>query len=102
MTNQRQENKHCGHSQPSNFLFGFLIGTTCVIAGGYLFGTKQGRDLLIKMVQFSENLESNIENYIHKKNRLVLDKNSKPFIHVNVEGILDRIQKVAVSNRTKK
>ena len=46
---------------PSNFWFGFALGTIAATAGSYLFGTKNGRDTIEKILDFSENLEENLQ-----------------------------------------
>jgi hypothetical protein len=50
------QNKHT----VSNFWFGFLLGSAGAITAAFLFGTKNGRKTLQKLLSLSENLEENI------------------------------------------
>lgn len=47
--------------QPSNFWFGFALGTIAAVGSPYLLGTKNGRDLTKKLLDLTENLEENLE-----------------------------------------
>jgi hypothetical protein len=47
-----------GH-QPTNFWFGFALGSLSAAAAAYLFGTKQGRQQLKKLVELSEQVGDN-------------------------------------------
>lgn len=49
------------HHNPSNFWFGFSLGTIMGVAGVYLFGTEQGRKNLHKALELTENLEETVE-----------------------------------------
>lgn len=49
------------HLNPSNFWFGFSLGTIMGVAGVYLFGTEQGRKNLHKALELTENLEETVE-----------------------------------------
>ena len=51
------------HSQPSNFWFGFALGTVSVSALAYLLGTKKGRDQLKKVLEYAEQYEYNSDDF---------------------------------------
>jgi uncharacterized protein HemX len=54
----------------SNFWLGFSLGGVALGLGVFLFGTKKGREMLVKILQLTENLEENLialEKYIEKE-----------------------------------
>jgi hypothetical protein len=64
--------------QPSNFWFGFALGTIAAVGSSYLLGTKNGRDLTKKLLDLTENLEENL-NLI--KTELVKEMEKHPGAH---------------------
>lgn len=46
----------------SNFWFGFAFGSLAVVAGSFFLGAKDGRDFLKRLLDFTEDLEKNLEN----------------------------------------
>lgn len=56
----------------SNFWFGFVLGGTTVLGLGYFFGTKKGRQMLKKGLDFFENFEENLASLIKE-----IEKNEK-------------------------
>lgn len=45
-------------NHPTNFWFGFALGTTSVALLAYLLGTKKGRQSFKKLIELSENMEN--------------------------------------------
>ena len=56
---KKQNNTH-----PTNFWFGFAIGTLGAAIAAYLMGTKKGRQNLRKFIELSENIEENSPDLI--------------------------------------
>lgn len=54
------------HTPQSSFWFGFALGSITLAAGAFLFGTKQGRKTLQKMLELSENLEDNVVSLVQE------------------------------------
>lgn len=52
------------HNYPTNFWFGFALGTVSAITLSYLLGTKQGRELLKKLVKVSEHLDETSPDFL--------------------------------------
>lgn len=52
------------NNHPTNFWFGFAVGTLGAAIAAYLVGTKKGRHNLKKLIEFSENMEENTPNLI--------------------------------------
>ncbi|MBI4004506.1 YtxH domain-containing protein [Candidatus Roizmanbacteria bacterium] len=44
------------HNTPTNFWFGFAVGSMSAMITTYLLATKQGRETLKKLIELSENL----------------------------------------------
>ena len=42
--------KKINNQHPSNFWFGFSLGTIAAVSAGYLLGTKKGREFLKKLM----------------------------------------------------
>ena len=80
----------------SNFWIGFSLGVCTLMGGGYLFGTKRGREYVKKMLRFSENIEANLEKMIEKVDKQTSKKDSKSGLSAleNIEGILGKIKQV--------
>ena len=80
----------------SNFWVGFTVGICTLVVGGYLFGTRKGRESVKKALRFSENIEANLEKLIEKidKNSSKKEGKNKMSVLENVEGILSRINQV--------
>lgn len=55
--------------QLSNFWFGFVLGGISVLGLGYFFGTKKGRQMLKKALDFFENFEENLASLIKEIER---------------------------------
>jgi hypothetical protein len=51
--------KHNNHKL-TQFWFGFALGSVAIGAGAFLFGTKKGRSIVKRLVEYSENLEENL------------------------------------------
>lgn len=45
------------NSHPTNFWFGFAVGSITAAATGYFLGTKQGRQTLKKIIEYAETVE---------------------------------------------
>jgi hypothetical protein len=69
MTNQNK-------TTPSNFWFGFAIGTASAVGIGYLLGTKKGRSVLKSVIEYAEELGEDPEQFMELLNT-VLDSASK-------------------------
>lgn len=83
----------------SNFWLGFSLGAITLGIAGYLLGTKNGRTLLKKLLELSENLEENIlllgeeleENFVEKSQ---LGQPQKPSqeTHSTLHDVLEKIK----------
>lgn len=62
--------KKINNHHSSNFWFGFSLGTLAAVAAGYLLGTKKGRLLLKKLLEYSDQFPEKIPELIDglKKN----------------------------------
>lgn len=90
-----RNNRHEG----GNFWFGFSLGTIVMALLAYFFGTKHGRSLLKQMMDFTENLEENLQLLIEKQvekqgnNSNQLETSHKSTLVTSLETIIDKIKK---------
>ena len=66
---------------PSNFWFGFALGTIAAVGSSYLLGTQNGRDLTKKLLDLTENLEENLDLI---KTELVKEMEKHPGTHTEL------------------
>ncbi|QQG44534.1 MAG: hypothetical protein HYW86_01300 [Candidatus Roizmanbacteria bacterium] len=100
----KKQNNH-----PTNFWFGFALGTLSTAVAVYLLGTKQGRHKLKKVLEMSENIE-NISPDLIKSIPEVLnvivnhDNDDQPTQHNQektlqkvhtIENVIDKIKNAA-------
>lgn len=86
-------------SSLTNFWFGFSLGAITLTIAGYLLGTKNGRILLKKILELSENLEENLlllgeelEENILEKSQADQTFKSTPKIHSTLRDVLEKIK----------
>jgi len=96
----------------SNFWFGFSLGILFTSFFAFLFGTKKGRKILKNFLEYSENYEENLRQFLEEIRFLLKEnqKNSKKNVHqekevnLNFSGIVERIKYLAnpIKKQTKK
>lgn len=74
----------------SNFWFSFTLGTLFGAGGLFFIGTKQGRKLLQKIIDMSENLEGSVEEIITSFQENVHDQEKK--IDDSLHSVLEKIR----------
>lgn len=81
----------------TNFWVGFAAGAACIAGGVFLFGTKQGREIVKKTLRFSENLEENLEKIVDKVDKQQQNKKKsgkEPHLLEDVGQLLSKIKQV--------
>jgi hypothetical protein len=88
--------KKTNNPPPTNFWFGFALGTLAATGLGYLFGTKKGRETLTQMVKFSENLPENLEHLLDEHHAVSSKSENKLIdgLHT-IEGVINKIKDTA-------
>jgi len=59
---------------PTNFWFGFSLGTICAAGAAYLLGTKPGRKLLQKTLDGSENISDKLPFLLKELENHLIEK----------------------------
>lgn len=77
----------------SSFWFGFLLGGSLAGLTAFLFGTKQGRNTLKKILEMSENIEETV--------KLLLNEYSKEFKEKE-EEIINQITNLTKKQQSRK
>lgn len=70
------------HEHASNFWFGFAFGAVALAAGSFFLGAKDGRDFLKRLLEFTEDLEKNLENLqdeLHEESKKIESQGSETF-----------------------
>jgi|GEM_PF-1176287 len=84
-----------------NFWVGFAAGMSVAAVAAYLFGTKQGRSMLLKSVNFSENIDHNLEKVLgelsRKQKTSKKSENASPTPFDGLGVLIDKIR--AATNR---
>lgn len=62
-------------NHPTNFWFGFALGTASAITISYFIATKKGRGHLKKILEFAETIEENSPDLILELEKLIFKKN---------------------------
>ena len=84
----------------SNFWFGFSLGTFFTSFFIFLFGTRKGREIIKKFLEFSENFEESLLNIFKEleinfketQKQHKIDQHHEPKIKTNLMGVIDRIK----------
>ena len=85
--------KKINNHHPSNFWFGFSLGTIAAISAGYLLGTKKGREFLKKLVEYAEQFPEKIPELINElKKNSPESKEIKPFGLKTIDSIINKIK----------
>ncbi len=79
----------------SNFWTGFTIGATVL----FFLGTKKGRKTLQELMDFAQNLESNIDDLVESSKDLPTGKNKIVEGATNITDLISRIQSVLPEGR---
>lgn len=59
------------NNHPTNFWFGFAVGTVSTVIAAYFLGTKKGREHLKKIMDLSENIEELSPTLISEAQNLI-------------------------------
>ncbi len=80
------------------FWFGFACGTIGALSCAYFLGTKTGRQSLLSIIHFSENLEGNIKKLV-KNQQALSKKNTSDTISPmeKIGAILNEIKNISKS-----
>lgn len=80
----------------SNFWIGFSAGVIGASSVAFLLGTKNGREVLKKVLKFSENLEENLAHLLDNSGKEKGKKDSKklPFHLDDIEEVLSKIKQI--------
>ncbi|MEN9327201.1 MAG: hypothetical protein RI947_9 [Candidatus Parcubacteria bacterium] len=89
--------KNQNNHTPSNFWFGFAVGTFGAVAAAYLMGTKQGRETLKKLIQYADRMEEGSDEFLDLMDSLkqVVKQKSSDIVD-SIEGATEQSK----SNRT--
>jgi len=96
------------NNKKTNFWFGFTLGAGSIAVSAFLLGTKKGRQLLKKAIDFSENLEENLvllgeelEEIIVEKGQEIKEdlKKSHPKDKPTFSNILTKIKTLTFSQQ---
>jgi hypothetical protein len=93
------------NNHPSNFWFGFALGTASAAAAAYLLGTTKGRETLKKLVEMSEHIETKSPDFMAAFHEVVQHitsstapptqtPESEPTVTnaTNIDSVMDRIK----------
>lgn len=105
--------KISNHPHPTNFWFGFALGTFAAGSAAYLLGTKKGRETLKKIVTYCEEHEEDSFEFLQKIQKFINQKVSTIEIPSgekekgspqlsNIESLIDRISHVTQKKEVKK
>lgn len=92
---------------PTNFWFGFSIGIAAAAGSFYLLGTKQGRENLKRVIEYSENLPATIEKLVQELEKKQEEINKNQTNHVlqstnTLSQIINKIKSTSSGTGTKK
>lgn len=91
------------HTREGNVWFGFAVGAIIGAGGLYLFGTKDGRVLLNKLIDLAENMELSVEDVISEIEHTFEETQVKPLVQgeevlakgaASMHVVLDKIRQV--------
>ena len=92
----------------SSFWFGFLLGGLLTGGAAFLFGTKEGRKTLKKLLELSEDLEENLASLVEEYGEEIKEKISeekprinKPSSSKTIDSLLDKIKTLAPQTQKK-
>ncbi len=92
--------KNQSNHQPTNFWFGFSIGTVAALGACYLLGTKKGRETLKKLITMSEELPGKIPEMIETLQKMA-PKSSMESKFSGLQTIDSVIKKIKQSSEEK-
>ena len=100
-------------AHPSNFWFGFAVGTSIMAAGAYLLGTKKGRETLQQILEYAEKVEFGSDEFVHIISSLRKNDNTENTqtssehknnlnTHTTLDGIMGKVREFADKSKSDK
>jgi len=103
-------------AHPSNFWFGFAVGTSIMAVGAYLLGTKKGRETLQQILEYAEKVEFGSDEFIHIISSLrkgensddtqisssTSDQHSNLNVHTTLDSIMGKVKEFADKSKSEK